>query len=68
MVSLRHGLNVLGNRGIKFNLRLCLWLGFSHGKACLTNEWKEHARHLFFTTKEMSPERDLIYSQADQGS
>lgn len=68
MMSLRHGLNVLGNRRVKFNLRLCLWRGFSHVRACLTNEWKEHARHLFFTTKEMSLERDLIYSQADQGS
>ena len=47
MMSLRHGLNVLGNWGVKFNLRLCLWLGFSHVRACLTNEWKACQTSIF---------------------
>lgn len=47
MMSLRHGLNLLGDRGVKFNRKLCLWLGFSHVRACLTNEWKEYAKNLF---------------------
>lgn len=49
MMSLRKGLHLLGGRGVKFNLKLCLWLGFSHVRVNLTNEWKVQARKLFST-------------------
>lgn len=40
MMFLRKGLYLLGGRGVKFNFKLCLWLGFSYVRVNLINEWK----------------------------